>query len=64
MIFPCCAVPLRQNESAADTSLRIQNKYEVFYANALKPFNLAGECWSVISVFFRDESNIKTHTFI
>lgn len=28
MIFPCCAVPLRQKESAAaDTSLRVQNKY-------------------------------------
>ena len=27
MIFPCCAEPLRREESAADTSPRIQNKY-------------------------------------
>lgn len=58
MIFPCCAVPLRQKESAADTSQRIQNKYYVFYANVLKPFNLAGECWSVISVYLTFKSNI------
>ena len=38
MIFPCFAVPLRQKESAADTSQRIQNKYR----EVLKHPNLAG----------------------
>lgn len=46
--------------SAADASLRIQNKYLVSYANILKPFKLTGECCSVITVFFRDDSNIQT----
>lgn len=38
MIFPCCAVPLRQRECTADTSLELQNQYE----EVLKPFNMHG----------------------
>lgn len=51
MIFFHVALRLRQKESAADTSLRIQNKYSAVHANAVKLLNLAGLLLRINQIF-------------